>query len=344
MDPVTQAFAGLTLSRAAFPRTTRLSTPILLATALVPDLDMLSSIRGASAFLRFHRTLLHSLPAALALACVIGAAACVADQYLARKKAGDPPGSAWLAFKRAFAVSVVGLGFHDFLDLSGSGGVQLFWPIHPKWYAWNLTAELDPWILAALAATLLLSEIFNLVSEEIGGQENKQRGRQRWAVAALALIAFYGISRSALHSRAVDLLQSRSYRGAIPVAAGAFPTTMSPFEWRGVVATDNALVEIDVPLGPAGKFDSEHGTTHYKPDPAPALDAARNSDAAKRFLSYARFPLAIFHQGPDGADLELRDLRFPAGLATKENMVAVVELDARRNIVRQEIRFANANK
>ncbi len=337
MDPVTQALASVTLSRAAFARTTRLATPILLATALAPDVDLLSSLGGADAYLRYHRTLLHSLPGALFLAVVIAAGACLADRFLKRTTPGAP-----LGFARAFGICLVGLAFHDVIDLADSGGVQILWPFHPKWYSWNLTANLDPWVLAILLAGLLLPELFKLVSEEIGEQKKQRRGTQRWAIAALAIVALYGVARSALHSRAVEILQSRIYRGAIPIAAGAFPTSISPFDWRGVVATDNALVEIEVPLGPGSIFDPERGVTHYKPDPTPALAAAQKSAAAARFLAYAKFPLASLQPGPDGAHFELRDLRFPAASTDNDNMIVVVDLDAELHVVREEIRFARA--
>jgi membrane-bound metal-dependent hydrolase YbcI (DUF457 family) len=337
MDVVTQALASVTLSRAAFARTTRLATPILLATALAPDLDLLSSFGGAVAYLRFHRSLLHSLPAALIIAFVIAIGAYFADRRFTGSTAAEP-----LGFVCAFGICLLGVAFHDVLDLVDSGGVQLFWPFHTKWYAWNLTANLDPWILAVLVAGLLLRELFNLVSEEIGEKKKKQSGRKRWAIAALAVVSLYIVGRSALRSRAVDLLESRSYRGTIPIAADAFPTSMSPFDWRGVVATDNAVIELEVALSPGAKFDSERGATRYKPDPTPALAAAQKSPAATRFLAYAKFPLVALQPGPDGTHFEFRDLRFPSGSTSDDNLVGVVVIDQELHVVREEIRFARS--
>jgi membrane-bound metal-dependent hydrolase YbcI (DUF457 family) len=337
MDVVTQALASVTLSRAAFARTTRFATPILLATAIAPDLDLLSSFAGADAYLRFHRTLLHSILGAVTLAAAVSALACFADRRFQRLTPAEP-----LRLGRAFGICLIGVAFHDVLDLADSSGVQLFWPFHSKWYAWNLTANLDPWILAVLVAGLLLHELFNLVSEEIGEQKKKQPGRKRWAIAALTIVALYIVARGALHARAVDLLESRSYRGAIPIAAGAFPTSMSPFDWRGAVSTDDALIELEVPLGPGANFDSEGGVIRYKPDPAPALFAAQKSATATRFLIYAKFPLAALQPGLDGTHFEFRDLRFPAGSASDDNLVALVVVDRELHIVREEIRFARS--
>ena len=187
-----------------------------------------------------------------------------------------------------------------------------------------------------------MRELFNLVSEEIGEKKKKQSGRKRWAIAALAVVSLYIVGRSALRSRAVDLLESRSYRGTIPIAADAFPTSMSPFDWRGVVATDNAVIELEVALSPGAKFDSERGATRYKPDPTPALAAAQKSPAATRFLAYAKFPLVALQPGPDGTHFEFRDLRFPSGSTSDDNLVGVVVIDQELHVVREEIRFARS--
>ncbi|MGC1685831.1 MAG: metal-dependent hydrolase [Candidatus Acidiferrales bacterium] len=337
MDVVTQALASVTLSRAVFARTTRLATPILLATALAPDLDLLSSFRGADAYLRFHRTLLHSLLGVLILAVIIAAGAWLADGRLWRSKSGDP-----LKLGQAMGICLIGVALHDVLDLVDSGGVQLLWPFHPKWYAWNLTANLDPWILAVFLGGLLLQTLLNLVSEEIGGQKRKQPGMKRWAIAALLIVAAYIFARDALHSRAVDLLESRSYRGSIPIAVAAFPTSTSPFDWRGVVAIDNALIELEVPLGPGASFDSERGVVHYKPDPTSALAAAQQSATVMRFLAFAKYPLAALHPGLDGTQFEFRDLRFTSASTSDDNLVAVVVVDWELHIVHEEIRFARS--
>jgi inner membrane protein len=335
MEPVTQVLASVALARAGLNRTTRLATPILIATALAPDLDLLSSFGGADAYLNIHRTVLHSVAGGICLAMGIATAACAADRSIKR-----PAGAAPLGAGFALLLALAGIAFHDLLDLLNSGGVQLFWPFHPKWFAWSLVSNLDPWILALLVAGLLLPELFKLVGEEIGERKRKSPSQQRWAIAVLALISMYAVDRGALHSRAVDVLLSRTYRGAVPIAAGAFPTPMSPFDWRGVVATDNALIELEVPLGPSGPFDPEHGVVHYKPDPTSALDAAQKTTTARRFLTYAKFPIASIEKREEGFHFELRDLRFPADATTHDNLIAVVDLDTPLQVVKQEINFA----
>jgi len=124
MDPLTQVLASVALSRAGLNRITRLATPILIATALAPDLDLLSSFGGADAYLRFHRTLFHSVAGGGILAIAIAVAAFVARHGLQPNTIGPE-----FRFRRALLVSFIGIGFHVLLDLINSSGVQLLWPL-----------------------------------------------------------------------------------------------------------------------------------------------------------------------------------------------------------------------
>ena len=44
-----------------------------------------------------------------------------------------------------------------------------------------------------------------------------------------------------------------------------------PYQWRGVVETDDTMELIDVAIGPHDEFDSSRSVTLYKPQPTPAL-------------------------------------------------------------------------
>jgi inner membrane protein len=335
MEPVTQVLAASALVRTGLNRTSRIAPLVLLATALAPDLDLLSSLGGPDAYLRYHRTLFHSIAGGAVLAAGIAFGAFVLDRSLNRVRPQGRP----LSFGRAYALALIGVALHVVLDLLNSGGVQLLWPFRARWFAWSVAPDLDPWILVLLVVALLLPELFGLVSEEIGERKRKNPARRRWAIAALALLTIYMFARVALHARAVDALNSRTYRGNIALRAAAFPVSLSAFDWRGVVATDNAVIELDVPLGPAGHFDPERGEIHYKPDPSPALDAAQQTPVARRFLAYAQFPLASLEPRENAYHFELRDLRFPVDSTSHENLIAVVDLDAQLRIISEQLAF-----
>jgi membrane-bound metal-dependent hydrolase YbcI (DUF457 family) len=359
MEPLTQAVAAITFSRLSLAPMSRRDILLFIVAFLVPDVDRLSSLFGAGAFLRFHRTLLHSLPDAFLLALILAAAAVL----LPSKKKSTPR----LTFARAFLISCLGLAGHIVLDLCDPVGAQLFWPIRAKWYAWDLAAMLDPWILLALICFLGLGWVLKIAGEEISSESESATLSNIWprrwaAIAVLALVAYF-TARGALHHRALQLLAAPTYSDQIPVAMAAFPSAVSPFDWRGVVSTRDFINELDVPLRPSGAFDPSTAIAHPKPEPSPALDRALQAPPAKEFLRYAKFSLAnvepaeINEEGsseaasaPNSAAersgdkntvIQLRDLRFPQSLRSPNNLILIVELDAQQNILRAEVEFAH---
>jgi hypothetical protein len=340
VEPVTHALVSLALARAGQRRLPRFGTAMMVAAGLAADLDYASYFGGAGAFLRLHRAALLSLPGTVVIAGATASVFCAIDRKSARKSTADGTAAAPLSFVAAFSVSAIGAVGHMLLDLASGTGVQLFWPFHARFYAWNIVTNLDPWILILLIAGLLLPQLFRLVSEEIGDRKKRVRGRTA-AIITLALVAVYFGGRAMLHSEAVDLLLSREYRGQVPLAAGAFPSS-SPFDWRGVVVTDNTVEEIDVGVEPGARFDPDRSLTHYKPDDSPALRAGQHADATQVFLKYARFPLANVARLEDGHRFELHDLQFASDDMSPENIFARVDLDSSLHIIAQEFLFASS--
>ena len=336
MEPATQALAAIALSRAGLNRLTPHATPIAIAAALAPDLDLISVAGGASTFLHLHRTLFHSLTGGIALALVLAAVA----TYILRRQ--SPRTSFLSAFLCVSAVSFSGIALHLVLDLVDSDGLRLFWPFRATSQGWYLAPNLDPIILILLIASLALPALFKLVSEEIGERKKKNPVPRRWAIAAQLLIALYLGARATLHSQAIDLLESAIYRGEVPLSAGAYPDSISPFDWRGIAATDNTLQEIELHLGSGEKFDPDRAITHYKPAQPQVLAAAEKSATVRAFVSYSRFPLANVQQTDSGAwHVELRDLRIPAPSTSWENLTAAVDISPTMQIQTEEIRFAH---
>jgi inner membrane protein len=246
-----------------------------------------------------------------------------------------------LTFGLALFVCVIGAASHVLLDLVSGIGVQLFWPFRAGWQGWDLLTNLDPWILALLAAALLLPELFRLVSEEIGERKGSSRGCGA-AIAALAILVLYIGARADLHGKAINLLTSREYHGKPPLAAGAFPLPSTPFGWRGVVSTDATVEELEVSLFPGAAFDPDRSFTRYKPEPSAALDAGLRTQAAKTFLAYASIPFAGVNRVEEGYRFELRDLRFAPNDASPENVIARVDFNSSLQIQLEELRYASS--
>jgi inner membrane protein len=335
VEPVTHALTSLALARAVEHRLPRFGTAIVVVAGTAADLDYLSYFRGAGAFLKFHRALLHSLLGSAVLILMIAAIYCWLDTRFPAKKP-----SAGLGFMAAIVFSCLGASWHLVLDFCSGEAVQLFWPFRVTSSAWNFAAEFDPWILALLVAGLLLPQLFRLVSEEIG--ERKTASGRRGAQITIGLLLLFLGARGILHGRAADLLLSREYHGRAPILVGAFPNSISPFEWRGVVLTDDAIDELPVSLAPGAEFDPDRSVTHRKPEESPALDAGQAVPIAREFLGYARLPLASVSPLEDGYRFELHDLQFGREDKTPANVFVRVDFDSNMEIKGAEFRFVRS--
>jgi hypothetical protein len=208
-------------------------------------------------------------------------------------------------FVPALAATVL----HLLFDLCQAQGIKLFWPASDRRFALDWLPHLDLWILAILLAGLLLPRLSRLVTEEIGAKSKGPRGRVG-SIAAFSAILIYVAARATLHSIAVTTLDSRAYHGESPRRVGAFPQTVSPFTWNGIVETQRAILEVPISVGPASSFDPDSAHSSYKPDPSPALDAALRTATARRFLGYARFPQASVEKIPAGYRIRLQTYPF----------------------------------
>jgi inner membrane protein len=340
VEPFTHAFTSLALARAGGRRLPRFGTAMLVVSGLTPDLDYASYFGGAGAFMRFHRTALHSVAGSLVMACAVAGAFCALDRKMPPKK--NPTKTVTpLAFGAAFAVCAVGAAGHTLLDLASGVGVQLLWPFRAHWTAWNLINDLDLWALLLLVVGLLLPLLFGLINEEVGARK-KGPGGSRAAIVTLALLAAYFSARANLHSRAIDLILSREYHGRIALSGAAFPASSAPFSWRGIAETDNTMEEVDVPLGPRDEFDSDRSVTLFKPEDSPALAAGEKSASARKFLLYAKVPFARVQPLEAGYRVEVHDLRFADGDDEPANIFVRVDFNSTMQITHEGFYFASS--
>lgn len=334
MEPVTHALTSIALGRAGLNKISRAATPLLVVSGILADVDWVTRLGGAEMFLRGHRTAAHSLTGAVAIAGVVA----VGGWFSGRRY----PKFA-IQLLPAVLLSAIGAAAHLLLDLLNGYGVKLLWPFREGWYAWDLAYPVDSWILFFLLAGLLLPELFRLVLEEIGSRPKRQ-SRQRGAIVSLVLVAAVICGRTFAHQRAIALLEARSYRGQTPLAVAAFPRPSNPFLWDGVVETDNAVVNLEVPMLPGREFDPDSGSTYFKPQDSETLKNAIASPRAAEFLSFARFPLASVQPEGDGFQVRVRDMRFEFEIAERRGIVAVIHLNAQNLVIREDLEFDSPGK
>ena len=97
------------------------------------------------------------------------------------------------------------------------------------------------------------------------------------------------------------------------------------------------MEEVEVRLGPGSSFDHDRGVTHYKPEPSPMLEAARQTRTFAEFIASARFPLARVVRTRDGYRVELRDLRFSKDTTRWDGFIAIVEMDEEMHVLKELI-------
>jgi len=326
---VTLALTLISLGRAGLNKVTRMATPMLLVSGLIADVDWVTRLGGARVFMHGHRTATYSLIGTAAIVAFVSALFWLAGRKFPKLAVEIFP---------ALLICTVGAGVHLLLAMLTGYGVKLLWPFEAKWYAWDLVDSVDGWIIFFLLCGLLIPELFRLVLEEIGSKP-KKGGRRRGAIAGLIFVVLMIAGRAFEHQRAIALLDSREYSGQDPLDVAAFAHPSNPLLWSGVVETDNAIVKIDVPLGPLSIFDPDLGDIYFKPEQSLALSKAVNSATAIDFLTYARFPLA--HVEPEGRGyvVRFRDMRFSFDRPGQRGVVAVVHLNAEGLVLDEHLEF-----
>ena len=299
MDPLTHTAVGLFLSRAGLNRWTPHATAILVVSANIPDLDILAALRGSLNYLHYHRHWTHSLLAMPLMALVAVALVRVVFRTPLR----------WLG---AFAAALIGVASHLLLDLTNTYGVRILLPFSSQWFHLDIAGFPDPWTWTILLLGILGPFLSRLVGSEIasGGARSRHYGRGG-AIFALSFLALYDGGRAVLHARAVNIVESRLYRGIAPLRVAAFPVSMNPLRWKGIVETGSFYALAPVNL--LQDFDPGRALILDQPDPSPALDRARATPAFQEFLRFSPFP--AWRVWPDeklenGTLVEAIDLRF----------------------------------
>ncbi len=326
------------MGRAGLNRKTALATLTLTLAAEAPDLDVLGGIRGSAFGFAHHRGFTHSFAGVpLDAAAVIGFVYLV--WRLRGRKTNDPnlPPRWGLLF---FYACLAGLS-HILLDFTNNYGVRPFWPLSEKWYSWDIVFIFEPVMFAVLLLGLIVPGIFALIDKEIGVRRRSPRGRIAATVALVAVVLLWGL-RDYEHRRAVNALAVRTYNGADPLRASAYPTWIDPFHWYGVVETRAffALATVDS-LTPEVDPQGEMGI-RYKPEETPITLAAKRSYVGRVFLDWAQYPIAeteMVQPPQEGYIVRFLDLRYagipnlPTGRSSRGALRKAVELDKNLHIV-----------
>jgi membrane-bound metal-dependent hydrolase YbcI (DUF457 family) len=175
MDIVTHALMGAVIAGPMLP-TKPLTATCFFAGSVLPDLDALSRLFGRRAFLRWHQTYTHGLPA-------IAAAGFIA--WLVIPRSFREP---WAGFALA-----AGMLLHVGLDLTNTFGTAVLSPLSPRRYCTEWVFFIDAIVVVATIEALLVQWLvfhFELPGSLIVTS------------AYLLLMAIYWVIKAGLYSRA----------------------------------------------------------------------------------------------------------------------------------------------
>jgi inner membrane protein len=297
-------------------------------------MDIVTAAGGSLSYLHYHRHLTHSLIAMPLMALLPVLAVRIAARRPVR----------WMG---AFAAALLAVASHLLLDLTNVYGVRLLLPFSSQLFRLDLTSVIDLWIWGALLLAFAAPFIARLVGSEIAsapapaarsGDGSGQSYGRGWACFALAFLLLYNCARGALHQRAAAELDARIYQGAVPLRVLAAPDAANPWRWRGVVETRDFYAVEDFSL--SGDFDPTRASIFHKPEPDPAIDAARRTAVFQEFLRFSQFPFWRVLPAPDFADsreVEVEDLRF--GSPQSPAFVATALVDRRGQVQRASFAY-----
>ena len=341
MEPITHFLTGACLGRAGLNRKTALATATATLAAEAPDLDVFGDFKGSVFGFAHHRGFTHSF-----LGLVLVEAVVVGFMYLIWrlrgrkvKDANLPP--RWgLLFGFAYLAGLT----HILLDYTNNYGVRPFWPFYEKWYSWDIVFIVEPVIWLLLVLGLVLPSLFALINEEVGARRKGPKGRLAATVALAGVVALWGI-RDFEHRRAVNALEARTYQGADPIRASAYPYWWNPFRWSGVVETQNFFAVMPVDSAAPDADPQNDMRIHYKPEETPVTLAAKKSYLGRVYLSWAQYPITETEQLPSGYLVRFKDLRYEyperIGAGT---LSCGVELDRNLNVVAEHFGFRDRSR
>jgi inner membrane protein len=345
LEPVTHFLTGASLGRAFFNRKSALATLTATLAAEAPDIDVLAYFGGSITGFAHHRGITHTFLGAPFMAALVVLLVWIMERLWlasrrekrrARRGKWVPPPPNW---KYLYVVALVAGLSHILLDFTNGYGVRPLSPFLHRWYSWDIVFIVDPLILAALFLGLIMPAIFALVSEDIGARQKTSRGRGG-AMLALGLIVCVWGFRDFQHRRAVAALQAVTYEGQEAIRARAYPYALSPFQWYGIVETQDAFHSMLVNSHTPEVDADDRAEVRRKPPETEVTLAAKRSRLGQVYLDWAAFPWLETEKldTPEqrGYIVRFRDVRFMYPETRSRNTLgAYVVLDPNLNVVQQ---------
>jgi len=296
---------GATLARSGLSRRTALGTATLLIGANLPDIDILAYLDGPSADLGFRRGWTHGIPALVVLPVVLTISVVGFDRLVRRIGRATLPSS--VVPSQVLLLAAIAILTHPILDTLNTYGVRWLMPFSGRWFYGDTLFIVDPWLWLILGAGFMLS-----------GARRRMRRASDWTArpAAIALMAavIYVVlmGLTGFVARGITARELQTATGGEIDALMVAPVPVTPLVRQVVAAQGDRYRVAEFRWFRRPHIDRGSLRSYARRPPKDAaVSAAVATPAARRFLSWARFPLIEVEPRPGGATLvHLIDLRY----------------------------------
>lgn len=280
MDPITHGLIGIALSTLS-GHTIQLNDPVILGCALgamLPDLDIITHLKGRLNYLLKHRGASHSLVTLSAMA--LGLSTILYFIF---------PTTSWLTI---FVWTFIGTMSHGIMDLLNSYGVQLLWPFSRKKFSVDMIMLTDPVVLSSM----LLSLIISLKVPDYA------------VISALVALLFSGIYLNLRHlgrlKRRDRLMKQYNLKDRNQVKV--LPAMYHPYMWNFLLFQEDnvsfGIIRNEIPsiCRVLPKFDVKN----------PLVSSALAGNLAEIFNQFTPYYHVIHHSVDEKCNIEFLDLRY----------------------------------
>jgi inner membrane protein len=308
MDPVTHALTGAVLAEAGFAQ--RLGgrcRPVLVAAAMLPDIDIIYRFSGLPSYIANHRALSHSFVGVLGAGLLLGALFGRIDEE-----------RRYLAWTAACWVALIS---HQLLDMITSYGTVILYPFNNTRYYLDWIFIIDLFLTGALLFTWLMARL-------------RSGNAERIARKGLVFVGLYIVFCAGNHELAQHRLKQSAREYQIPYdSAATIPQPPLPLRWSGILDAGNHYYQIPFfsfeKLQPPFDIFTKTTGSFFE-------QKARSSEMGVLFYWFARYPVVEETVEGNFHFVEFFDLRFHTRLykfPVRRPFVLRFKMDGEGNIL-----------
>src|SRR5580658_4292877 len=165
----------------------------MVLAAEAADIDVLWDLRGSIAGLQHHRGITHSFVGVPFIAAAVLGLVYLLHRFRRRKLPSRPINGPPIRWGFLYFCALLAALSHLLLDYTTAYGIRLFEPFDYRWYSWDIVYIVEPLMLLALVAGLVLPAFLGLISQEVGARSKGPRGRVGAIAALVCVVLIWGV-------------------------------------------------------------------------------------------------------------------------------------------------------